>query len=507
MQNSFPIISELVSISGFASSMQGGRPENQDDLGFLDTPLGFLFVLCDGMGGGPGGKAASFIVKQTIAKSLSVGNSLTSPIQALTDAFCKAQEALDEKMVEDPTLRGMGSTAVAVLINKDSAFVAHAGDSRCYYLSEGRMKWRSTDHSLVSELVQNKALTEEQARTSPQSNIITRALGATKNHTPDIKEISYQKGDRFILCTDGVWGSMPAPQLLQKFNQIADSSIIVNSLQDEVDVLGVQKGGGHDNHTIAIIDLKDHSQKTNNMIKRLKGIIAALASLAVVLMLICLVSIFSDRQSAEQEEAVANLAKQRDYYKNSYEAATKAINGNTKELITENVTLSTRVDSLINENSLLYEELDRMKIEMASLKAKLATHAPAKPNKVITNTNAKESKTNNRKLNVPSASSAENIKNDIVKNFENIIQCQKTDLKETVQYIGNQYNTITSKLTELHQKLPAGQQKIVYEVLTEINKEDNKDKVEKTRTAFQPTGVAKTFAKKCRDKIKEIKTN
>lgn len=250
------IKSDIVSLCGAAISMQGGRPENQDDMVFLDTPLGFLAVICDGMGGGPGGKTASYIAKYEIANTLCECTPQTPRGHALKMAVSRANEALEKKMNEVPSLQGMGSTFVAVLINKDSAFVAHAGDSRCYVLRGSKCVYRTQDHSLVGELVRKKALTEEEARLSPQSNVISRGLGSTTNHVPEIEEIPYKKGDRIVLCTDGVWGIMPHKELLKRFTPKNNSQQIVADISSEIDNIGFSNGGKHDNHTIAVLDLE-----------------------------------------------------------------------------------------------------------------------------------------------------------------------------------------------------------------------------------------------------------
>ena len=130
--------SEIIHIHGAAKTMQGGRSENQDDLVFLDTPLGFLAVVCDGMGGGPGGKTASYIAKCEIAKAICSCTSQTPCEHAFKMAVSLANDAIEAKMNEVPSLQGMGSTFVAILVNKKSAFVAHAGDSRCYLFRQNR---------------------------------------------------------------------------------------------------------------------------------------------------------------------------------------------------------------------------------------------------------------------------------------------------------------------------------------------------------------------------------
>lgn len=249
----FPIRSSIVQLHGAAYSSQGGRKENQDDLGFVDTPLGFLFVVCDGMGGGPGGKTASYLAKTTIARAFGSYSPQMPVDKAFRNAVAVAQEVITAKANETPSLRGMGSTFVAVLINEHSAVVAHSGDSRCYRLQGKDILYRTCDHSLVADLVRKKTLTEEQARTSPRSNVITRGLGCVKNNTPDIKELPYRKGDRFVLCTDGVWGIMPHDELINRLTAQSEEHLIVSSLGSYIDTIGFQKGGNHDNHSLALI--------------------------------------------------------------------------------------------------------------------------------------------------------------------------------------------------------------------------------------------------------------
>lgn len=286
----FPIFSKTISLHGAANSMQGGRKENQDDLGFIDTPLGFLFVVCDGMGGGPGGKTASAIAKQEIARHLNSCNQLTPRKQALRIAVAKANDALNAAMAANKELRGMGTTVVAILINSESAIVCHAGDSRCYRMHGRLMLFRTQDHSLVGELVRKKVMTEEEARVSPQSNVISKSLGSKTDHNPDIEEMGYRRGDRFILCTDGVWGSMPHKKLLKFFAAKGQTANVVGSISSEVDRLGFAKGGHHDNHTIAIIEMDCNSKLHDNWYKMMLTAICGIAALAAFIIGICLYS-------------------------------------------------------------------------------------------------------------------------------------------------------------------------------------------------------------------------
>ena len=245
--------SDILSLKGAAASLQGGRSENQDDYGFIDTPLGFLLVVCDGMGGGPGGKTASGIVKEVMMEALCGCSQQAPRAEAVKMAAERAQEALEAKMRESRELDGMGSTFIALLVNRQSALIAHAGDSRCYVLRDGKLLFRTRDHSLVEELVKRKTLTEEQARISPQSYIINRVLGTGNNHTPDIVEMPYRRGDRFVLCSDGVWGTMPQQELLERLSAEDDEKLLVGRLTKLIDERGNTNGGNHDNLTLAMV--------------------------------------------------------------------------------------------------------------------------------------------------------------------------------------------------------------------------------------------------------------
>lgn len=298
------VASQHFQVFGVGNSMQGGRPENQDDWGFVETPIGLLLVVCDGMGGGPGGKTASYIAKYEILSTISQCNSQTPRLTAMKMAVSRANDAMEEQMAKVPALRGMGSTVVALLISEQSAVVAHLGDSRCYQLRGKKVKFRTQDHSLVGELVRNKAITEEQARVSPQSNVITRGLGNTSNHVAEVEEIPYRNGDRFLLCTDGVWGIMPHEDLLMRFTAPSDIPTIIGSLSEEIDRIGFAAGGHHDNHTIVMVETRTNSLLKEKMSKQVKIILTALSCLLAVSMLfniIFMITLFNSNGTANND--------------------------------------------------------------------------------------------------------------------------------------------------------------------------------------------------------------
>ena len=267
---------------GFAESRIGGRAENQDSYGYKETPLGFLLTVCDGMGGGPGGKTASSIAVEEIITGIDEANDDEEISNIIIKAIRRANMAVIEAANENPSLAGMGSTATVLLLSEQSAFIAHVGDSRVYQIRGGRKIFRTYDHSMVFELVKQKVITEEQARLSAQSNIITRALGMKPDLEVDIVERPYAKGDRFVLCSDGIHGSMPEKELLKMFgNRKISLGALVDDISTCVDNLGRTNGGHHDNMTLAIVETKNNSKLKEKMSKRAITIILALALLCM----------------------------------------------------------------------------------------------------------------------------------------------------------------------------------------------------------------------------------
>ena len=245
---------------GFVDSRKGGRVENQDTCGYADTSFGLLVVVCDGMGGGPGGKLASTLAVDTIIGIVRDATATAEPKEVLKNAIQTANQVLVKRIVDNPSLRGMGTTVAALLINDYAAILAHAGDSRIYKFRGSRKVYRTTDHSVVSELVRKGTLTEEQARLSAQSNVITRALGVSPEVEVDITELAYEKGDRFMLCTDGIWGNITEKELIKIAAGTKSPGGAVESLVIRVDEQGFAAGGVHDNLTVALIETTSNSK-------------------------------------------------------------------------------------------------------------------------------------------------------------------------------------------------------------------------------------------------------
>lgn len=184
------------------SDIGKSRSVNQDSLG-VTPPLpdgSQLFIVCDGMGGHMAGEVASQTAVETMLKTFPADAASDFP-QALTQTLLRANNAVFERG------RGnMGTTAVALLLYKNVAFLANVGDSRAYLLRGDQFRQVTVDHSFVEEQVRAGLMTREQAYHSSVKNIITRAIGHQKEIDVDIFREQVQAGDIFLLSSDGLHG-------------------------------------------------------------------------------------------------------------------------------------------------------------------------------------------------------------------------------------------------------------------------------------------------------------
>lgn len=189
-----------------------GQRENQEDSLFpaygKATPDDRLFILCDGMGGHENGEVASATVCEVISKTILNKWNPDEPLikELLQEAIVAAYDALDAK--DNNAERKMGTTLTILCLHAGGATVAHIGDSRIYQFRPGAgVVFRTQDHSLVNDLIKIGEITEEEAKTHPQKNVITRAMQPHQEHRAkaDIVHLTdIQSGDYFFLCSDGM---------------------------------------------------------------------------------------------------------------------------------------------------------------------------------------------------------------------------------------------------------------------------------------------------------------
>ena len=253
------LIASVGLCDAFGRTGIGGRKENQDSYAGMTVGNNVILTVCDGMGGMNGGQTASRIAVTEIAQTLA-----ETPIEKLgEEAIFKAVEAANaaiyRRALNDPPLRGMGTTATVLVLTPEVAYLTHVGDSRIYQLRNCKKEFRTFDHSKVFEMVAQNMMTEEQARQSSFSNIITRALGIRPKVEMTVEKIPYKKGDRFILCCDGIWNTLPEPEMMKLFLAKSAAKEEVEYLTETVNGIGEQRGGDHDNLTAIVIDMKQKS--------------------------------------------------------------------------------------------------------------------------------------------------------------------------------------------------------------------------------------------------------
>jgi PPM family protein phosphatase len=210
-----------------------------------------LWAVADGMGGHRGGEVASEIACEAVGHSFA-----DRTVDGLIDAIEQANEAVYETGSIDPDLSGMGTTMVALALvdehGDELLAVANVGDSRVYRFSVGDLDQLTDDHSLVADLVREGTLSPEEAAVHPQRNIVTRVLGVNERVPVDTLTVEPVSGDRYVLCSDGLFNEVPEQAISAVLRRIDDPA----QAADELVRLAVE-GGGRDNVTVVVVDVID----------------------------------------------------------------------------------------------------------------------------------------------------------------------------------------------------------------------------------------------------------
>ena len=228
------------------STHVGLRREHNEDTYHADAELG-LWLVADGMGGHEHGEVASALARDTLVQEVGKGAELVRAIQLA-----------DEEIIRHSTRRSealpMGTTIAALRLSRDGNYeVAWVGDSRIYIWNEG-LKQLSQDHSYVQELIDQGAITSEQARHHPHRNVVTQALGVTDPQSLRVESVrgELKPGMQLLLCSDG---------LTEEVKDATIASIVGRmdlSAQECVDhlILAALDGGGSDNVTVILLRRK-----------------------------------------------------------------------------------------------------------------------------------------------------------------------------------------------------------------------------------------------------------
>lgn len=204
-------------------------------------------VVCDGMGGANGGSVASSTAVEEIARNLKQSYTGGMSGNAVRDTLGSAIKSANVKVYiqaqEDISLRGMGTTVVAAIISGNTAYIAHAGDSRAYLLRKDTIRQITTDHSVVQVMVDRGELTADEARNHPRKNLITRALGVKPKLDIDYCECPFAAGDILLMCSDGLSNCVEEREMCDILRS-NDGQAAVDKLIDTAN-----KNGGSDNIT------------------------------------------------------------------------------------------------------------------------------------------------------------------------------------------------------------------------------------------------------------------
>jgi serine/threonine protein phosphatase PrpC len=246
-----------VRFSVYQVSRKGGREKNEDRMGYCYTRDSGLFALADGMGGHPEGEVASQLALQTMAALFQrdAKPTLADPLRFLHDAIVAGHHQLLRYATEKALMDTPRTTIVACILQGDSAYWAHCGDSRLYLVRDGKLIARTRDHS-YSELQETLAhvvpIGEKFNR-----NVLFTCLGSPGKPVVDTAgPLLMRTGDRVLLCSDGLWGSVSDTEIAEQLAQrtIADAvpELVERALRhagaksDNVTVIAAEWEGAED---------------------------------------------------------------------------------------------------------------------------------------------------------------------------------------------------------------------------------------------------------------------
>ena len=228
------------------------RKTNQDFVYTHEQPVGNLpnlFVVADGMGGHRAGDYASRHTVENLVEAIEASTE-TDPIKILGNAITIANEKLLQAARDHKELTGMGTTLVVCTIKGNYLYAANIGDSRLYLINR-RIRQISRDHSLVAEMVRVGEIRPDEAKRHPDRNVITRAIGITKEVNPDFFELKIQDEDLFLLTSDGLTNMVEDEMIFRIVQSSRDIVEMVESLVKQANL-----NGGQDNIGVVMIQNK-----------------------------------------------------------------------------------------------------------------------------------------------------------------------------------------------------------------------------------------------------------
>jgi serine/threonine protein phosphatase PrpC len=238
--------------------------DHNEDSAHIDGAREF-FIVADGMGGHAAGEVASAMAVETVQQTIegarpTIESFTKSPsdsgrreiVQLLQNAVLAAHQAVYQRGNRESDKQGMGTTLDVVLIAGHEAFVAHVGDSRTYLIRDGRAAQITTDHTVAEVLVIEGKLSIEEAQVSPLRTILVNAIGVSADVGVEMAHLQLRRGDRILLCSDGLHDYFVAEQEIADKLSEADPG---RALGEMVEM--AKERGGHDNITGVVINVVD----------------------------------------------------------------------------------------------------------------------------------------------------------------------------------------------------------------------------------------------------------
>lgn len=207
-------------------------------------------AVCDGMGGAAGGNVASTMAVDRFVRVAESPDTRLQDARSVesffTSALSSANALIYERSREDEEVAGMGTTAVAAAVVGGTAYIAHVGDSRAYLISESEARPVTRDHSLVQSLVEEGEITDAEARTHRQRNIITRAVGTLERLDIEFDSVDLTEGDCLLLCSDGLNNALSDAEIFETVRKEGEAA-------PEALIAAANRHGGADNITAVIL--------------------------------------------------------------------------------------------------------------------------------------------------------------------------------------------------------------------------------------------------------------
>lgn len=225
------------------------RAANEDSI--LLMPGVGLFAVADGMGGHRGGRVASHMVTgELIRIATELAHSLDG--EELAAALAEINRKVHQTGQESAELFNMGSTCVAISVMGGRVHLAYLGDSRAYLIRTGEIQQLTSDHRVIQPMLDRGEITEDEARTHPMRNVLTRSVGVEADVEVSRAEVPIENGDRIVLCSDGLSDLVPPKTLLEKVLGHADLEELATELIDSANA-----AGGHDNISVVVVQIGD----------------------------------------------------------------------------------------------------------------------------------------------------------------------------------------------------------------------------------------------------------